>query len=95
MNDLDIEGYATEIHQGVWRRVESFGAPRVWAGVWLVACAFAVLRLLFTGHTYLMFLPVALWPVGHGILVLLMLWDRSWDDILLVSGRYKDYYEQG
>jgi type IV secretory pathway TrbD component len=95
MKDLEIEGYATEIHRGLWERITSFGAPRLWAACWTVFCAFVAIQLLFRGQTKLMFLPMGLWPVGHGILVLLTNWDRQFDDVLLVSPRYKDHYEAG
>jgi type IV secretory pathway TrbD component len=39
--------------------------------------------------------PLALWPVGQGILVLLTIWDVQWDDVLLASMKYRFYYDAG
>jgi type IV secretory pathway TrbD component len=95
MKDAEIDGYTCQIFRGLWERILTFGAPRVWAAVWTVLCAFAFMSLLFRGHLWLMFLPIALWPLGHGVLVLLVQWDAQFDDVLLVSGRYRDHYDAG
>jgi type IV secretory pathway TrbD component len=51
MKDSEIEGYFSPIHRGLWERILSFGAPRVWAACWTVLCAFAFMSLLFRGHS--------------------------------------------
>ena len=33
-----IEGYTAPIHQAVWTRILTMGAPRLWSAVWLVGC---------------------------------------------------------
>lgn len=95
MRDEEIPGYIVEIPSGVWQRVTTLGAPRLWLAGLTVVCALAFLSLLFRGYGLLALLPVLLWPVGYGGLVLLTLWDEQFDEVLLVTSRYKSRYKAG
>jgi type IV secretory pathway TrbD component len=90
-----IDGYEAPIHQGLWKRIQMLGAPRLWSAIWLVLNAYAALMLLTTVSAWWALLPVILWPLGQGALVLLTLWDVQFDDVLLASPKYKSFYEAG
>jgi len=92
-----IEGFETPIHRGVWERICTFGAPRVWSAVWLVTCLYAALIFLSVlGFRWVM-VPLGAWAVGQGTLVVLTQWDVHWDDLAIaqVTRRYREYYDAG
>jgi hypothetical protein len=93
MRDLEIEGYAVPIEPGVWQRVLTYGVPRLWGACWTAICAMAFLMILFRGYGKLCLIPVACWPLGYILLVLLTLWDEHWDDVLIASTKYRSHYE--
>jgi type IV secretory pathway TrbD component len=92
-----IEGYDAPIHRAIWERILTFGAPRIWSACWLVGCLYAALILLTVlGITWAL-LPLVIWAVGQGVLVLLTQWDAHFDDMALAQlvRRYKSYYDAG
>jgi type IV secretory pathway TrbD component len=92
-----IEGYEAPIHRALWERIVTLGAPRMWAAVWLVLCLYAALVFLSVIGMRWALLPLVVWALGQGVLVLLTTWDASWDDIGIaqLSRRYKAMYEAG
>ena len=63
-----VEGYKAPIHRSLWLRILTWGAPRMWSGLWVLLClmatawAFAV----FEARVYLV--PMILWPLGQALL---------------------------
>src|SRR2546428_5844182 len=92
-----IEGYEAPIHRALWERILTLGAPRLWAAVWLVLCLYAALVFLSVIGMRWAILPLVVWALGQGVLVLLTTWDPFWDDlgIAQLSRRYKAMYEAG
>ncbi len=97
-----IEGYAAPIHRGVWERILVMGAPRMLSTLWLVLSLYAGLVVLTVCGVRWVLLPLVVWAVGHGVLVLLTQWDASWDDMLVAHLRqhgsrwgYKSFYDAG
>jgi type IV secretory pathway TrbD component len=90
-----IEGYEATIHQGLWKRILMLWAPRMWTAIWLVVNAYALLMLLTVYGLWYAVLPILIWPLGHGLLVALTLWDVQFDDVLLAALRYGSHYEAG
>lgn len=92
-----IPGYEAPIHRALWERVLTGGAPRMWAGLWSALCLGAGMVCLFTLGMAWVLAPVALWGLGHGVLILLTQYDGAWDDIALahLARRYKRYYSAG
>jgi type IV secretory pathway TrbD component len=95
MTDGFIEGYEAPIHRGIWQRILTWGAPRWYSSLWVVLCLYAALLLLVVVSPWWMLLPLGIWPVGQGIMILLTTWDTQWDDVLITSVKYRGYYEQG
>jgi type IV secretory pathway TrbD component len=92
-----IEGYEAAIHRALWERILTLGAPRMWAAVWLVLCLYlALLFLTIIGLRWAL-LPLIVWALGQGVLVLLTSWDVFWDDVGIaqLTRRYRALYEQG
>lgn len=89
------EGYKAPIHRSLWLRILTWGAPRMWSGLWVLLClmatawAFAV----FEARVYLV--PMILWHLGQALLKALTRWDRQWDQVTKAKLRYRDYYEAG
>jgi type IV secretory pathway TrbD component len=92
-----IEGYAAPIHRALWERILTMGAPRLWAAVWLVGCLYAALLFLTVLGFRWAILPLVVWAVGQGVLMLLTQWDVFFDDIGIAQliRRYKSLYEAG
>jgi len=44
-----------------------------------------------------MLLPLVVWALGQGVLVLLTQWDGAWDDLAIahLTRRYRAHYEAG
>jgi type IV secretory pathway TrbD component len=90
-------GYTAPILRGVWERITSFGAPRMWSHAWAAMCLFLGLLLLtYWGFKWLA-IPVALWAIGHGTLVALTTWNTKWDEMILaqMNRKYKSRYSAG
>jgi type IV secretory pathway TrbD component len=92
-----IEGYECPIHRALWERILTLGAPRMWAAVWLVGCLYTALLFLTIIGARWALLPLVVWALGQGVLILLTQWDTWWDDLAIaqVTRRYKALYEQG
>jgi type IV secretory pathway TrbD component len=92
-----IEGYDAPIHRGIWERILTMGAPRIWSAVWLVACLYTALLFLTVIGLRWVVLPLGTWAVGQGALILVTAWDVHWDDLALaqLTRRYKPFYEAG
>jgi type IV secretory pathway TrbD component len=92
-----IEGYVAPIHRALWERIQTGGVPRLWAAVWLVACAYTALLLLTVCGARWALLPAVAWALGHGALMLLTQWDVHWDDMAVAHllRRYRAFYEAG
>jgi type IV secretory pathway TrbD component len=92
-----IEGYQAPIHRALWERITTMGAPRMWAAAWLVLCLYAALIFLSVFGVRWAVLPLVVWAIGQGILVLLTQWDLHWDDVAIaqVTRCYRDHYEAG
>src|SRR6266566_648071 len=92
-----IEGYEAPIHRALWERILTMGAPRLWSTLWLVGCLYTGL-LFFTviGPRWVV-LPLVIWALGQGALVLLTQFDGHWDDMAIaqLTRRYKSAYEAG
>jgi type IV secretory pathway TrbD component len=89
------EGYRAPIHRAVWERILTRGAPRIWSACWLVGCLYAALLCLTIVGFKWVLLPLIVWAVGQGVLILLTQFDVQWDDIALaqLTRRYKDFYD--
>jgi hypothetical protein len=90
-------GYEAEIHQGVWKRPQMLGAPKLLSGVWLAACLYSGLLTFVLGGLALVIVPLLGWFLGQGILVSLTLWDQDWDLLLVdcLCRRSATYYDAG
>jgi type IV secretory pathway TrbD component len=91
------DGYRTRIYRSVWERITTMGAPRLWAAVWLVGCLYVALLMLTVMGFRWAILPLVVWAMGQGALVLLSQWDTHWDDIAIAQlvRRYRAHYEAG
>lgn len=92
-----IAGYEAPIYQAVWKRILMMAAPRRWAAFWLALCLYGALIFLSVLGGRWALLPLVVWAVGQGVLVLLTLWDTHWDDLWMaqLTRRYKAWYEAG
>ncbi len=92
-----IEGFHAPIHRGIWERILTMGAPRIWSAVWLVGCLYTALLFLTVLGLRWVLLPLVGWALGQGALVLLTQWDTLWDDLALahLTRRYRAFYEAG
>jgi type IV secretory pathway TrbD component len=92
-----IEGYQAPIHRALWERILTLGAPRMWAAVWLALCLYAALIFLSLIGVRLALLPLVVWALGQGVLMLLTQWDTWWDDLAIaqMTRRYRAHYEAG
>jgi type IV secretory pathway TrbD component len=90
-----IEGYHAIIHRSIWDRILTWGAPRMWSGVWVLLCLMATAWAFagFEARVYLV--PMVAWPVGQAILKALTRLDRQWDQVAKAKLRYRSYYEAG
>jgi type IV secretory pathway TrbD component len=89
-----IAGYEAPILRGVWERATRMGAPRIIAAVWLVLWLWIALLVMTIVGFKLALVPLVIWALGQGVLVLLTVWDPFWDDLFLMHlvRRYKPYY---
>jgi hypothetical protein len=92
-----IPGYHNDIHQAVWKRPMTLGAPRLWSNVWLALCLYTALLVVFLLGLRWLLLPAVCWAIGQGVLVLLTQWDAQWDDVLIayLSRKYHLFYDAG
>jgi type IV secretion system protein VirB3 len=97
-----IEGYHAPIHRGVWERILVMGAPRMLSTLWLVLSLYAGLVVLTVCGVRWVVLPLVVWAVGHGVLVLLTQWDSAFDDLIVAHLRkhgtrwgYQSFYDAG
>ena len=90
-----IEGFHAQIHRSIWQRILTWGAPRMWAGVWLLLCLMgtAWTFVVFEGRLYLV--PMGLWPGGQAILKALTRYDVQWDQVIKAKPKYRTYYHAG
>ena len=90
-------GYRAPILRGVWERITSFGAPRLWSHAWAAMCLFLGLLLLTYWGFKWVAAPVLLWAIGHGTLVVLTAWNAKWDEMILaqMNRKYKSRYDAG
>lgn len=92
-----IHGYRVPILQGVWQRVTTFGVLRLWSHAWAAACLFVgLLTLTYVGLKWVV-VPVGLWLLGHGTLLLLTQWNSKFDEMFFahLRRRYKSSYRAG
>ena len=92
-----IPGYEAPILRGVWERPTRMGAPRIWAALWLVGCLWVTLLLMTVAGFLLALIPLVVWALGQGTLVLLTFWDPFFDDLGVAHlvRRYAAFYEAG
>jgi len=92
-----IEGYTAPIHQAVWTRILTMGAPRLWSAVWLVGCLYAALVFLTVLGIRWALVPLVLWALGQGALMLLTQWDVHWHELAVaqMTRRYRAFYGAG
>jgi type IV secretory pathway TrbD component len=92
-----IDGYEAPIHRALWERILTLGAPRMWAAVWLALCLYTALLFLTVLGARWALLPLVVWALGQGVLILLTQWDTHWDDlgIAQLTRRYRAFYEAG
>ena len=92
-----IAGYEAPIHRGIWERILTMGAPRLLSVAWLATCAYAGLLTLTLRGFRMVLVPLVVWALGQGTLLVLTRWDQSWDDICLAQlvRRYKGFYDAG
>jgi type IV secretory pathway TrbD component len=90
-----MDGYKAPIHRSLWLRILTWGAPRMWSGVWVLLCLLATAWsfAVFEGRVYLV--PMILWAMGQAVLKALTRWDRQWDEVAKAKPRYRNYYEAG
>ena len=90
-----IAGYEAPIHRALWERITTLGAPRMWAAVWLGLCLYAALIFLTVLGVRWAIVPLVVWTLGQGLLVLLTQWDAWWDDMAIaqVTRHYQSLYE--
>jgi len=97
-----IDGFDAPIYRGVWERVLVMGAPRILSTLWLVLGLYAGLVVLTVCGVRWVVLPLVVWAVGHGVLVLLTQWDSAFDDLIVAHLRkhgtrwgYQSFYDAG
>jgi type IV secretory pathway TrbD component len=92
-----IDGYEAPIKRALWERVTSFGAPRVYASLWIAACLYMGLFAMVGLGLKWVALPAIVWLLGQGLLIGLTLWDPNWDEVGMaqLTNRYKDFYDAG
>jgi hypothetical protein len=63
----------------------------------LVLCLWVALLLLSVCGARWALVPLVVWALGQGALVLLTLWDPQWDDLAgaQLTRRYKSFYDAG
>jgi type IV secretory pathway TrbD component len=90
-----IEGYTAPIHRSLWNRILTWGAPRLWAGVWVLLCLIATMWTFvkLEGRVYI--IPMVVWAIGQAILKALTRWDLQWDQVLAAKLKYRSYYQAG
>lgn len=90
-----IEGYRSPIHRSIWQRILTWGAPRMWSGVWLLLCLMATAWSFVMFEARIYFVPMVGWFVGQAVLKALTRYDPQWDAVLKAKPRYRSYYEAG
>ena len=92
-----IEGYEAPVKRALWERVTSFGAPRVWAALWVALCLYVGLFFMVGLGFKWVVLPALVWLLGHLVLIGLTLWDEKWDEVAgaQLTNRYKAFYDAG
>ena len=92
-----IAGYEAPIHRGIWERILTMGAPRLLSVAWLAVCAYAGLLTLTLRGFRMVLVPLVVWALGQGVLVMLTQFDGRWDDIVLAQmvRRYRAFYDAG
>jgi len=90
-----IAGYEAPIYRGIWERILTMGAPRFLSVFWLAACAYAGLLTLTLRGFRMVLVPLVVWALGQGVLVVLTQFDGRWDDIVLAQmvRRYRAFYD--
>ena len=90
-------GHTAPILRGVWERITTLGAPRLWSHAWAACCLFLGLLLLTYWGFRWVALPLLLWIIGQGTLVALTAWNPKWDEMILAQGnrKYKSRYGAG
>lgn len=97
MNDRTVEGYEAPIKRSLWERITSFGAPRVWATLWLMGCLLAAFQAMMLWGMWWAVAVAVGWVLGHVVLVALTLFDAKWDDMAIaqLARKYKAFYDAG
>ncbi len=97
-----IAGFQAPIHRGIWERILTMGAPRMWTTLWLACCLFVGLLFLLGRSPKLIVVAGLVWGVGQAGLVLLTLFDGSWDAIVVAHlswhgtrWGYQSFYDAG
>jgi hypothetical protein len=92
-----ILGYRMPILRGVWERVTTFGALRMWSHTWAIFCVYLGLLALSLIGVKWMLIPLALWFVGQGVLILLTQWNERFDEMIgaQLRRRYRSHYDAG
>jgi len=92
-----IAGYEAPIYRGIWERILTMGAPRLLSVFWLAACAYTSLLILTLRGFRMVLVPLVVWAIGQGVLVMLTQFDGRWDDICLAQlvRRYQSWYDAG
>jgi hypothetical protein len=90
-------GYEVPIRLGTWQRPQSFGAPRMYAYSWIIACIWlGLLALMKLGLSWAI-VAGGVWLCGQLALMGLTYWNVNWDSALLARLRrkYQPYYRAG
>jgi type IV secretory pathway TrbD component len=90
-----IEGFHAPIHRAIWYRILTWGAPRMWSGVWVLLCLMATAWAFAVFEARIYLVPMVAWPIGQAMLKALTRWDRQWDQVAKAKPRYRSYYEAG
>lgn len=92
-----IHGYHASIHRGLWERILTAFAPRMWTVAWGGLNVYLALTFGMLWGVAGLVIPMILWPLGQLTLVLLTRWDRQWDEIFVakVSRGYPTYLRAG
>jgi type IV secretory pathway TrbD component len=93
--EIWFDGSRAPIHRSLWNRILTWGAPRMWSGVWVLICLMATGWSFVVFESRVYFVPMVAWGLGQAVLKTLTRWDVQWDQVLKAMPRYRSYYEAG
>jgi type IV secretory pathway TrbD component len=90
-----LTGFRAPVYQALWRRILMWGGPRVLSGVWVAVCLYLALLMLFLQRPLWIIAVAVGWLLVQAAIILITQWDEYFDAVLLVSPKYKSFYDAG